>query len=220
LWKGPQIDWFATTNIGIVASGTYVDGFTAFLGDELGMPVTFASSRPLRPGQLDNEGVRQLLHKSPPAFVFGSINEKIYLSEAGAKYTNFVPASFPGPIVRRAVGTPFMGYRGAVYLLQEIVNRLYEVLFNFLPVDAAYGKAPLNGAANGAPKAANNKPGNLPWQAEAKAALDTALDKLPFLPRISASREIQMQAELAAHEAGLEQVTAELIQTVLASRKN
>ena len=63
-------------------------------------------------------------------------------------------------------------------------------------------------------------PGNLPWQPEAKALLDAALDKLPFLPRISASREIQMQAERAAQEAELKEVTAELIQTVLAARKN
>src|SRR5690606_10029849 len=122
------------------------------------------------------------------------------------------------------VGTPFMGYRGAVYLLQEIVNRLYEVLFNFLPVDSAYSKSPRPGATNGATKPVGDKPdhvpGNLPWQPEAKAALDAALDKLPFLPRISASREIQMQAELAAHEAGLPTVTAELIQQVLAARKN
>ena len=220
LWKGPQSDWFPTTNIGIVACGTYVEGFTAFLGDELGMPVAFASARPLRPGDPDNEGVRQILHSNPPAFVFGSINEKIYLSEAGARFTNFVPASFPGPIVRRAVGTPFMGYRGAVYLLQEIVNRLYEVLFNFLPVDSAYSKSPRPGATNGAAKPAGDKPGNLPWEPEAKAALDAALDQLPFLPRISASREIQMQAEQAAHEAEMEKVTAELIQQVLAARKN
>jgi len=220
LWKGPQSDWFPTTNIGIVACGTYVEGFTTFLGDELGMPVAFASARPLRPGDPDNEGVRQILHSNPPAFVFGSINEKIYLSEAGARFTNFVPAAFPGPIVRRAVGTPFMGYRGAVYLLQEIVNRLYEVLFNFLPVDSAYSKGPRPGATNGASKPAGNKPGNLPWETEAKEALDAALEQLPFLPRISASREIQMQAEQAAHEAGLDKVTAELVQTVLAARKN
>jgi hypothetical protein len=104
------------------------------------MPIAFAASRPLRPGEMDNEAVRQQLHSRPPAFVFGSINEKIYLSEAGAQYTNFIPAAFPGPIVRRSVGTPFMGYRGTVHILQEIVNRLYEVLFNFLPVDTAYAQ--------------------------------------------------------------------------------
>lgn len=215
LWRGPQGDWFNTTNIGIVAAGTYVDGLKAFLGDELGMPITFTSSRPLQSGELDNEGVRQLLHKSPPAFVFGSINEKIYLSEAGAKFTNFIPAAFPGPIVRRSVGTPFMGYRGAVYVLQEIVNRLYEVLFNFLPVDAAYQQIQGAGARGGPPAAS---PGNLPWQADAKAALDETLDKLPFLPRISASRELQMQIEATAHERGFKEITADLVTEILAGQ--
>lgn len=216
LWKGPQGDWFPTTNLGIVATRTYVDGLQAYLGDELGMPIAFAASRPLRPGELDNEGVRQLLHRQAPAFVFGSINEKIYLSEAGARYTNFVPAAFPGPIVRRAVGTPFMGYRGCVYVLQEIVNRLYEVLFNFLPVDAAYAQARSAGGAPTAPL--SGRAGALPWQAEAKKLLDQALEELPFIPRISASREIQMQVEALAHQRELTEVTAELVTAVLVAR--
>jgi 3,8-divinyl chlorophyllide a/chlorophyllide a reductase subunit Z len=222
LWKGPQGDWFGTTNVGIVATGTYVDGLSAFLGDELGMPIAFAAARPLRPGEPDNSEVRRLLHSSPPAFVFGSINEKIYLSEAGAKYTNFIPAAFPGPIVRRAVGTPFMGYRGAVYVLQEIVNRLYEMLFNFLPVDAAYTqKAPPGLGPQAAPAAKNGagaRPGNLPWQPAAKELLDAALEKLPFLPRISASREIQMQVEALAHAQASAEVTPEIVEAVLAAR--
>lgn len=215
LWRGPQSDWFATTNIGIVACGTYVDGLKAFLGDELGMPIVLAASRPLRPGEPDNEAVRQQLHQNAPAFVFGSINEKIYLSEAGAKHTNFIPAAFPGSVVRRAVGTPFMGYRGAVYLVQEIVNRLYEVLFNFLPLDAAYSSNGVNGASS--PPAI--QPGNLPWQLEAKARLDAALDKIPFLSRISASRELQMQVESLAQAEKLAEVTPEMVEKALASRR-
>jgi chlorophyllide a reductase subunit Z len=143
--------------------------------------------------------------------VFGSINEKIYLSEAGAKYTSFIPAAFPGPVVRRAVGTPFLGYRGAVYVLQEIVNRLYEALFNFLPVDSAYAKsagAPVAAAAAGA--------GNLAWQTDAKALLDAALEQLPFIPRISASRQLQMQVETLAKQRGLVEIIPELVEEALA----
>jgi chlorophyllide a reductase subunit Z len=215
LWKGPQGDWFATTNVGIVATATYVDGFKAFLGEELGMPITLTAARPLRTGEPDNEGVRKLLHSKAPAFVFGSINEKIYLSEAGARYTNFIPAAFPGPIVRRAVGTPFMGYRGAVYILQEIVNRLYEALFQFLPVDGAYARARGEGnpMQNGA--GANGAPGNLPWQPAAKTLLDGALEKLPFLPRISASRELQMKVEGLARGRQIAEVTPALVEEVL-----
>lgn len=218
LWKGPQGDWFGTTNIGIVATGTYVAGLQAYLGDELGMPVTFTSARPQRPNDMDNETVRQQLHKSPPAFVFGSINEKIYLSEAGAKYTNFIPAAFPGPIVRRAVGTPFMGYRGCVYVLQEIVNRLYEGLFNFLPVDAAY--AQIRSGNGTAPPTNGQQGGNMPWQPEARVMLDESLEKLPFLPRISASRELQMQAETAAQKRDLTEITVDLVAEILAARSD
>lgn len=211
LWRGPQGDWFGTTDIGIVAGRAHADGLKRFLGDELGMPIAFVSSRPRRPDEPDNEALRQRLHKKAPAFVFGSINEKIYLSEAGAKYTSFIPAAFPGPVVRRAVGTPFVGYCGAVYLIQEIVNRLYEALFNFLPVDSAYAKgagAPLAPAANGA--------GNLPWQADARTLLDAALEQLPFIPRISASRQLQMQVEGVAKQRGLQEVTPELVEEALA----
>ncbi len=215
LWKGPQGDWFGTTNIAIVATQTYVDGLSTFLGDELGMPIDFVSARPVKRGGLDNEAVRQTLPGTAPAVVFGSINEKIYLSEANAKFTQFIPASFPGPIVRRAVGTPFMGYRGTVYVLQELVNRLYEVLFNFLPVDAAYSS---NGAAPTAVAAPAGQDGNLPWDPEASALLEATLDKLPFLPRISASRQFQMDAEALATERGIDTVTTDLVDEIVATR--
>lgn len=226
LWKGPQGDWFPTTNVGLVASQTYADGLRAYLGDELGMPIEFVASRPLRPGEPDNDAVRRLLHAKPPAFVFGSINEKIYLSEGGARFTRFIPASFPGPIVRRAVGTPFMGFRGAVYVVQEIVNHLYDGLFNFLPVDGAYARqrtAGTTGAGSsaGAPTATNGAAptaASLPWQAEARERLDAALEKLPFLPRISASREMQMRADALAQARKLTEVTAEIVDEVLAAR--
>ncbi len=216
LWRGPQSDWFGTTNIGIAACGTYVDGLKAFLGKELGMPITFTSSRPLQPGEPDNEEVRQNLHSKPPAFVFGSINEKIYLSEAGARFTNFVPAAFPGPVVRRSIGTPFMGYRGCVVIIQEVVNRLYDILFQFLPVDTAFLDSEGNRrTGNGSAPSQNGNPGTLPWQPEAKALLDETLDKLPFLPRISASREMQMKVEKLAHEQGLKEITVDLVSDLI-----
>jgi chlorophyllide a reductase subunit Z len=212
LWRGPQSDWFATTDVAIVAGRSYAEGLAQFLGGELGMRVAFSAARPRRPGDLDNEGIRKRLHERAPAFVFGSINEKIYLSEAGARFANFIPAAFPGPVVRRALGTPFMGYSGAVYLVQEIVNRLYEALFNFLPVDSAYAQR-----ANGtAPPA--TRPGNLPWQPEAKALLDAALEKLPYIPRISASRQLQMQVEALAQQRAEMVITPELVEVALSER--
>jgi chlorophyllide a reductase subunit Z len=223
LWRGPQGDWFGTTDVGIVAGRAHAEGIARFLGDELGMPIAFVSSRPLRSGDLDNDGIRQLLHKRAPAFVFGSVNERIYLAEAGAKFTTFLPSAFPGAVVRRSVGTPFVGFRGAVYLIQEIMNGLYNVLFNFLPVDAAYpGGARAAGGPAGPPRPGasaspqGDAPGNLQWAADAKQALDDALEKLPFIPRISASRQIQMQVETFARQRGLTTVEIGLVEEALA----
>ena len=213
LWRGPQGDWFGTTDVGIVAGRAHADGLARYLGEELGMPIAFVSSRPRRPDEPDNEAIRRRLHAKAPAFVFGSINERIYLSEAGAKYTTFIPSAFPGPIVRRAVGTPFMGYSGAVYVIQEIVNRLYDALFNFLPVDSAYAKG-----ASAATAPAAGGAGNLPWQPEAKELLDAALEKLPFIPRISASRQLQMQVETLAKQRGQSEITPDLVEEALAKQ--
>ncbi|NWG19516.1 MAG: chlorophyllide a reductase subunit Z [Chloroflexi bacterium] len=209
LWRGPQGDWFGTTDVGIVAGRSYAEGLARYLGDELGMKIAFVSARPRRPDDPNNDAIRQTLHRRAPAFVFGSINEKIYLAEAGAKFVRFMPAAFPGPTVRRAVGTPFMGYRGAVYVIQEIVNGLYETLFNFLPVDQAYS------AMRGGPPKIDAAPGNLPWQLEAKAILDDALEQMPYIPRISASRQLQMQVEALARERGLKEISPELVREAL-----
>lgn len=215
LWKGPQGDWFGTVPVGIVATRTYVDGLKAYLGDELGMHIAFAVSRPRRPEELTPEAVREMLHKKPPTFVYGSLNEKIYLSEGGARQTVFIPAAFPIPIVRRSVGTPFMGYRGAVHIVQEIVNYLYDALYNVLPLDGAYAQSRSGTPSTGA----NAAPGNLPWKPEAKALLDAALEKLPFLSRISASRELQMRVELHARSKGQQEVSEVLAAEALSLSK-
>ncbi|NDJ84919.1 MAG: chlorophyllide a reductase subunit Z [Chloroflexi bacterium] len=214
LWRGPQGDWFASLSVGIVATGTYVDGLSAYLGEELGLSIAFTVSRPRRSAEIETEALRALLHARPPNLVYGSMNEKIYLSEGGARQASFIPAAFPGPIVRRSVGTPFMGYRGAVYLIQDIVNRLYEALYNVLPLDSAYAPSgvPIPAPSVGA------KRGNLPWTSEAKAILDEALENLPYLARISASRELQMRVEAVAQQRGFSEVTPEVASQVLVSQ--
>ncbi len=213
LWRGPQGDWFATTDFAVVAGRTYAEGLVRLLADELGMKLAFASGRPRRPGEMDNIQIREALHKKQPAFVFGSLNEKIYLTEAQAKATHFVPAAFPGAVVRRALGTPFMGYSGVIYIVQEIVNRYYDLVFNFLPFDNVAAAGQLKEVSN--PLTAASK---LVWSEAARARLEQQLEGIPWISRISASRELRAQVETYAVRHQVREVTPEIVEQALAQQ--
>ncbi len=216
LWRGPQSDWFATVDCAIVAGRSYVEGLKRFLGEELGMKIAWVSGRPRRDDEPDNIEIRKRLHARAPAFVFGSINEKIYLAEANAKASFLIPAVFPGPVVRRTTGTPFMGYAGAAFLMQELVNRFYESVFNFLPVETI--QKPSGGEQRPQPgngSAPDNQAQTIPWTSEATDRLNAALDQVPYLARISASRSLRLAAEQAARTRGVGQVTLDLVEEAL-----
>jgi chlorophyllide a reductase subunit Z len=216
LWRGPQSDWFATVDVAIVAGRSYVEGLRSFLGEELGMKIVWSSGRPRRADEPDNIEIRKRLHARAPAFVFGSINEKIYLAEANARGAHFVPAVFPGPVVRRTTGTPFMGYAGAANLVQEIVNRFYEMVFNFLPVETITrqetgDKRQESTARTASPSAAET----LPWTKEATDHLNAVLETVPYLARISASRSLRLAAEQFAQQRSAAEVDLAIVEAAL-----
>ncbi|NTW10476.1 MAG: chlorophyllide a reductase subunit Z, partial [Chlorobiaceae bacterium] len=193
LWRGPQSEWFPTIRFAAVASKTYALGLRKFLGGEMGMQCIFSYDS----AETDNNTVKEEIRQKQPQFLFGRIVDKIYLAELDAK-TRFIPAGFPGPVVRRALGTPFMGHSGTVYLLQEIVNALYDMLFNFLPLNR--------------PSAIPEGPAaKIAWSSEANALLNEIVKKAPFISQISFGREMKKKAELMALKQGSDTVTPELL---------
>ena len=206
LWRSVTQDFFSTASFAVVAGETYARGLKNFLEVEMGLPCKFSVSRTAGT-KTDNQSVRKMCHQQTPLIMFGSYNERMYLSEmsGGPMRAAFIPASFPGAVIRRHTGTPFMGYSGASYLVQEVCNALFDALFHILPLGTEMDKVEATHARGVVvPNAA--------WQDEAQSLLRELVQSQPVLVQISAAKRLRDLSEQITRQSGEEVVKTDHVQ--------
>lgn len=186
---------------------TYSVGISSFLHRELGMDICMASVAtdaaaekvsPVCSTVLINPSIDEkkaaYLDKSP-TIILGNYYDLKLSTDLGFK--NFLFADIPliGYIFSET--TPFMGFRGAQHLVQEMGNEIYTKIF-------IETKGEMEGSISA---------GEVPWELEAERALGRIAELLPHFIRSIALKKIhQVADDLAVQRKS--SVTLDILQEV------
>ena len=142
------------------------------------------------------------MRETPPFILFGSFNERMYIQELGLRSV-YIPASFPGAVIRRHTGTPMMGYSGATWVVQEVCNGLFDALFHILPLAADMDRAEATPTKLLA---------QVSWTPKANEIYENIVESYPILTRISAAKRLRDRAEKIARDRGSKSVEVDIVE--------
>ncbi len=130
-----------------------------------------------------------------PMAIFGNFYDKKISMDQG--FQNFIFADIPTIGYLSTENCPFMGFRGAKYLIQSLVNEVYMGIF-------LETKGEMTGPIS---------TGAVPWDIAAEEALMKVSEMIPHFVRSTAVKKLHQVAEQTAKERG-SNVTVGIIQEV------
>jgi len=126
---------------------------------------------------------RELFVAKSPMVIFGNFYDKKVSMDEG--FTNFIFADIPTIGYLNTENCPFMGFMGAKYLVQAIVNEVYMKIF-------LETKGELAGPISY---------GDIAWDTQAQEALMKISEMIPHFVRATAMKKLQQVAEQMAKSA-------------------
>lgn len=141
------------------------------------------------------EEKREKFVATSPMVVFGNFYDKKISMDEGFK--NFIFADIPTIGYLCTENCPFMGFRGAKYLVESLVNEVYMGIF-------LETKGEMSGPISG---------GAVPWEIEAEQAMMKISEMMPHFIRTTAMKKLHQVAEQMAQDRGTT-VTLDILEKV------
>jgi hypothetical protein len=175
-------------------NNSHAVGISHFLKNEMGIDMVMCSVSSAEAGEKVREVCdtvlvsptidekRELFVAKSPMVIFGNFYDKKVSMDEG--FNNFIFADIPTIGYLNTENCPFMGFMGAKYLVQAIVNEVYMKIF-------LETKGELAGPISY---------GDIPWDTQAQEALMKISEMIPHFVRATAMKKLQQVAEQMAKE--------------------
>jgi light-independent protochlorophyllide reductase B subunit len=186
---------------------TYAVGISRFFKKELGIKISYAAVGDEGVGKkvqevCENVAVsptidekRKQYEETSPLLIMGNFYDLKLSKDLG--FLNFLFADIPTISFLSSINGPFMGFRGAVHLIQQVVNQIYINLF-------IETKGEMDEKLS---------VGEVRWSSTAEEALRKIAEMIPHFIRTKSVKKLQKKAEEMA-TTDRSEVTVDILKTV------